>query len=78
MKKKREKESKTKKIKKTREKKYFFRLFVKEMKRVKWPSSRVAFRSFGQSIVFSTIFMVVFFAITIIAALIWNQVGVGI
>ncbi|WP_232039558.1 preprotein translocase subunit SecE [Mesomycoplasma hyopneumoniae] len=48
------------------------------MKRVKWPSGRVTFKSFGQSLLFSTIFMFVFFAVTVIAALIWNQAGVGI
>ncbi|MXR34947.1 preprotein translocase subunit SecE [Mycoplasma hyopneumoniae] len=69
---------KTPKLKKTREKKYYFRLFIKEMKRVKWPSGRVTFKSFGQSLLFSTIFMFVFFAVTVIAALIWNQAGVGI
>ncbi|MDW2890959.1 preprotein translocase subunit SecE [Mesomycoplasma ovipneumoniae] len=63
---------------KKRKKKFFFRLFIKEMKRVKWPTSRVAFQSFGQTIIFSLIFMAVFFTITIIAAYIWNQVGVGI
>ncbi|WP_308704741.1 preprotein translocase subunit SecE [Mesomycoplasma flocculare] len=72
------KEPKITKEKKKREKKHFFRLFVKEMKRVKWPSAHVSFKSFGQSLIFSLIFMVVFLGVTVIAAIIWNQVGVGI
>ncbi|MBG0730649.1 preprotein translocase subunit SecE [Mycoplasma sp. 'Moose RK'] len=69
---------KQKKIKKSREKKHFIRLFLKEMKRVKWPTSSVVFRNFSQSIIFSIFFMIVFFLITVLAAVAWNRAGVGL
>lgn len=50
--------------KKPRQKKYYFRRFVKEIKRVKWPSQRQNWISFFQIVIFTIVFTacVVFFA----------------
>lgn len=66
----------TQKPKKT--KRYFFRLFFKEMKRVKWPDGSYTFKSFSKVLIFSIVLMLIFFGISIAAALLWNHTGVGV
>lgn len=64
--------------KKKREKKYRFRNFKKEIKRVKWPTSKEASRSFWTVILFIVICTLLFMIVTIIATYVWNNSGVGI
>lgn len=69
----------TLKTKKSRKpKRYFFRLFFKEMKRVKWPEGSYTFKSVSKVLIFSIVLMLIFFGISIAAALLWNHTGVGI
>ncbi|WP_041594580.1 preprotein translocase subunit SecE [Mesomycoplasma conjunctivae] len=62
---------------KNNKKKYYFRLFWKEMKRVKWPSGSFTFKSYGKVILFNIVLMVIFFIIVVVATLLWNRTGVG-
>ncbi|WP_033161085.1 preprotein translocase subunit SecE [[Mycoplasma] collis] len=58
-------------------KKYIFRNWVKELKRIKWPDSKTSGQSFVYTILFVIFFIILFFIISIIATYLWNQTGVG-
>lgn len=71
------KEDKTE-VKKTKKKKYLTRKFVKELKRVRWPSSKKTWSSFWQTIIFTIIFTLVVIGFTTLIALIFKKMGIGI
>lgn len=61
---------KDKKIKK--EKKFIVRRFVKELKRVRWPSNRKNWVSFWQIVIFTLIFVLAVFALATLFTLLWT------
>lgn len=52
--------------------------FVKELKRVRWPSAEVAGKSFLKSTIFIAVSALVIFGITIGFAMLWSTMGVGL
>lgn len=68
---KKEKEVKTKKPKK-----FLFRRFVKEMKRVRWPSVRKNWISFAQIVIFTLIFTLCAVLLGVLFSLILTKAGV--
>lgn len=66
---------KDKKIKK--EKKFIVRRFVKELKRVRWPSSRKNWVSFWQIVIFTLIFVLAVFALATLFTLLWTTLKVN-
>ncbi|CAC13354.1 unknown; predicted coding region [Mycoplasmopsis pulmonis] len=51
-------------------------LFIKELKRVRWPKSRKTFRSFFLVIVFTIGFSIFAFVIATLSSYIFTQIGV--
>ncbi|UUD35379.1 preprotein translocase subunit SecE [Mycoplasmopsis caviae] len=68
------KKDKETKVKKPR--KYLFRRFVKEMKRVRWPSSRKNWVSFVQIVIFAFIFTLCAVLLGVLFSLILTKAGV--
>ncbi|MEA4115325.1 preprotein translocase subunit SecE [Mycoplasma sp. 744] len=58
-----------------KEKKYFFRKLIKEIKRVRWPSKKTNWTSFLQVIIFSSLFVAFVVIVATVLTLIWNTVG---
>ncbi|UUM19329.1 preprotein translocase subunit SecE [Mycoplasma sp. 1018B] len=58
-----------------KEKKYFFRKWIKEIKRVRWPSKKTNWTSFLQVIIFSSLFVAFVVIVATVLTLIWNAVG---
>ncbi|EGV00477.1 preprotein translocase subunit SecE [Mycoplasmopsis columbina] len=73
---KKSKDSKVKIEKVKKPKKYFFRRFFKEIKRVRWPSSKTNWSSFFQVVIFSSIFIGIVIIFATIFALIWKSAGI--
>ncbi|UWD34068.1 preprotein translocase subunit SecE [Mesomycoplasma molare] len=69
---------KEKKLKKNKLKKYYFRNWMKEIKRIKWPSQKDATNNFYLILLFVTICSIIFLLISFVATWIWNLIGVGI
>lgn len=65
-------------LKPKKEKKYYLRNFIKEIKRVKWPTAKESNNAFWTTILFILICTILFLIITIIATYIWSKTGVGI
>ncbi|MGZ9413436.1 preprotein translocase subunit SecE [Mycoplasma sp. 480] len=68
---------KEKRNKKKREKKYYFRNWIKEIKRIKWPKGKDANKNFMWTIIFVVVCSILFVSISFVATLIWNSIGVG-
>lgn len=66
-----------KKVRKEKQKKYLVKKFVKELKRVRWPSAKKTWLSFSQTIIFTIIFTLVIFGFTTLIYLIFKQVGIS-
>ncbi|WP_029512758.1 preprotein translocase subunit SecE [Mycoplasmopsis iners] len=66
--------NKEKKIKKP--KKFLIRRFVKEIKRVRWPSSKKNWSSFFQVVIFSSIFVSVVLIIATVFSLMWKGMNI--
>ncbi|MBW0594820.1 preprotein translocase subunit SecE [Mycoplasmopsis anatis] len=73
-----EQQQKQTKIKKTRNKKYLLRKTIKEIKRVRWPDKSKNISSMTQIIIFSIVFMIFAFAVSIAFTYLWNYFGIGI
>lgn len=73
-----EQQQKQTKIKKTRTKKYLLRKTIKEIKRVRWPDKSKNISSMTQIIIFSIVFMIFAFAVSISFTYLWNYFGIGI
>ncbi|TNK87708.1 preprotein translocase subunit SecE [Mycoplasmopsis pullorum] len=58
-------------------KKYYFRKFIKVIKRVRWPDSKKNISSMTQIIVFTLIFVLFVFVVSTIFTLLWNNIQVG-
>ncbi|WP_027120503.1 preprotein translocase subunit SecE [Mycoplasmopsis lipofaciens] len=56
-----------------KQKKYLMRRFVKEIKRVRWPSSKKNWTSFFQIIFFALIFTIVVIIFATLVSLIWTK-----
>lgn len=52
--------------------------FIKELKRVRWPSAAEGNKTFITAIIFVAISSLVLFAIAIILGLLWSGLGVGL
>ncbi|WP_036435909.1 preprotein translocase subunit SecE [Mycoplasmopsis felifaucium] len=63
-------------IKKPKNKKYLFRRFVKELKRVRWPSAKKTWISFAQVVIFTIIFTLAVFSFTALMYFIYKQTGI--
>ncbi len=78
------KKEKTKKVKKKREisrtesTKDNVKGFFKELKRVRWPSGSVAWKTFWVTLIFITIAAIVLFLITLGFTTLWDKWGVGL
>ncbi|CAM9106245.1 preprotein translocase subunit SecE [Mycoplasma todarodis] len=78
------KEPKQKKIKKPREvsrsvaAKDNVKGFFKELKRVRWPSGSVAWKTFWVTLIFIAIASIVLFLITLGFTTLWDKWGVGL
>lgn len=62
---------------KNKVKKYRFRRFIKEMKRVRWPSQKTNWTSFLKIILFTAIFTIVVFTFATLITLLWSKMGVN-
>ncbi|WGI36872.1 preprotein translocase subunit SecE [Mesomycoplasma lagogenitalium] len=60
-----------------KEKKYYFRNWVKEIKRVKWPDAKTSGSNFFLIILFTVITAILFLIITFVVTFIWAKMGVG-
>ncbi|KUH47619.1 preprotein translocase subunit SecE [Mycoplasmopsis meleagridis] len=65
------------KFKIKKEKKFYFRKFIKEIKRVRWPSGRKNWVSFFQVIIFSAIFVAIVILIATLFSLLWGKTSVS-
>ncbi|TCG10533.1 preprotein translocase subunit SecE [Mycoplasma todarodis] len=78
------KEPKPKKVKKPREvsrrtaAKDNVKGFFKELKRVRWPSGSVAWKTFWVTLIFIAIAAIVLFLITLGFTTLWDKWGVGL
>ena len=52
--------------------------FIKELKRVRWPSAKEGNKTFRTSVIFITIASLVLFALAIVLSLVWSGLGVGL
>ncbi|MGY6171977.1 preprotein translocase subunit SecE [Candidatus Mycoplasma pogonae] len=59
-------------------KRYPFRLFFLELKRVRWPSYSEAGKWYTKTIIFIAVFVIVFFVITLAATALWTYLGAGL
>ncbi|OYD26574.1 preprotein translocase subunit SecE [Mycoplasma testudineum] len=69
------------KVRKSRKRNWLLRqsiLFVKELKRVRWPTLRVSWVAFGKIIIFTIIFSLFVFALATGATAALNAIGVGV
>ncbi|ADE19543.1 preprotein translocase subunit SecE [Mycoplasma crocodyli] len=64
--------------KKERKKKYYFRKFVLDIKRVRWPSNKTNWSSLTKIIIFTLIVVGFVFAITTLFAYIWAKLKIGL
>lgn len=62
--------------KQAKKKKYLIRRFVKELKRVRWPSAKKTWVSFAQVIIFTIIFTLIVFGFTTLIFFIFKQSGI--
>ncbi|MBU4690433.1 preprotein translocase subunit SecE [Mycoplasma sp. ES3157-GEN-MYC] len=65
-------ENKTKKVKK-----YRVRRFVKEMKRIRWPSQKTNWTSFLKVVIFTLLFTAVVVLFATLITLIWTKLGLN-
>lgn len=65
-----------KKEKKQREKKYYFRKFVKELRRVRWSKPKENWKAFAQIIVFTILFTTIVVLFATMITLIWKAIGI--
>ncbi|VEU59796.1 preprotein translocase subunit SecE [Mesomycoplasma neurolyticum] len=63
--------------KRTKNKKYILRNWIKELKRIKWPDAQTSTKSFIYTILFVVFFVILFFIISIIATYLWSKTNVG-
>ncbi len=63
-------------VKEAKKKKFLVRKFVKELKRVKWPSSKKSWASFIQVIVFSLIFTLIVIGFVTLITFIFTKSGI--
>ncbi|VEU78108.1 preprotein translocase subunit SecE [Mycoplasmopsis columbinasalis] len=63
--------------KEQRKKRYFFRRFVKEIKRVQWPTSKVNWTSFWQVVIFSVAFVIIVIALASMFTVIWTSASIN-
>ncbi|MGP1451743.1 MAG: preprotein translocase subunit SecE [Metamycoplasmataceae bacterium] len=66
----------SKKNKKIRQKKYYFRKFVKELKRVRWSKPKDNWIAFSQILLFTIIFTIIIVLFATGITLIWKQIGI--
>lgn len=52
--------------------------WIKELKRVRWPSSKTATTAFWKSVIFVTISSLAIFGATILFAMLWKSMGIGV
>ncbi|QSF13520.1 preprotein translocase subunit SecE [Mycoplasma sp. Mirounga ES2805-ORL] len=69
--------NKEKKVKQKRKRKYFFRRFVKEIKRVRWPSSKTNWLTFLKVVVFTAVFTIVVVLFTTLIAFMFQKMGIN-
>lgn len=63
--------------KKNKPKKYLIRHFVKEMKRVKWPTAKQNWVSFTQTIVFAVLVTLFIFGFTALITYFFKGIGIN-
>lgn len=61
---------------KNKKRKYWIRRFVKEIKRVRYPSQKTNWVSFAQILIFAVIFTAVVTIFSTLVTLLWNVIGV--
>lgn len=65
------------KAKKNRKKSYAFRNFILELKRVRWPKEKDSKNAILKTLFFVVVCIIIFFTISFLATLLWNNLGVG-
>lgn len=65
------------KVKKIRKKSYAFRNFILELKRVRWPKEKDSKNAIIKTLFFVIVCIIIFFTISFLATLLWNNLGVG-
>ncbi|WP_426460995.1 preprotein translocase subunit SecE [Mycoplasma hafezii] len=58
-----------------KQKRYFFRRVAKEIKRVRWPSGSTNWKNFVKIIIFTIIFVLFVYAVSIGFQSLWNAIG---
>ncbi|MBN3534846.1 preprotein translocase subunit SecE [Mycoplasma procyoni] len=71
------KEKNNQEIKQKKEKKHIFKNWIKEIKRIKWPTTKVAKNNYLLTLLFVIVCSLLFLAITVLVTYIWKQMGVG-
>lgn len=59
-----------------KEKKYYFRKFIKELKRVRWSKPKDNWMNFGKILIFTIIFTAIIVLFATGVSLIWTKLGI--
>ncbi|MBZ4195460.1 preprotein translocase subunit SecE [Mycoplasma tauri] len=63
--------------KQEKKKKYYVRKFIKELKRVRWPSAKKSWASFVQVIIFTIIFTLIVIGFFTLVGLAFTKTGIN-
>ncbi|WP_051789196.1 preprotein translocase subunit SecE [Mycoplasma buteonis] len=62
---------------KGKQKRFFFRRIAKDIKRVRWPSASTNWKNFIKILIFTIIFVLFVYAISIGFQSLWSQIGIA-